>query len=273
MQFQTPTLASLTIAAWTAVRQRMELFFLLAGLSGILSAFLYLPAANVIDEILTILSTPTPDEDQQQAAAAAFSEGASTLFLGHLMVTAVATFLVIPWARASAPGNLVPSGGGVTALLRRGVRSFFHMVAASGLTIILLLVGIPLTAGLTASMGSLGNAVTMTVFVLTIWASIALTGTAHLAIAAEARDRQDTLLTAWRRARFFIIPIAGSLAFLVTMMILANMTVAPIILAILPDGLTKMVGLALSGSLLYMVSALHVAALYIVPDFRDLRSA
>ncbi|WP_262691068.1 hypothetical protein [Kordiimonas aestuarii] len=271
MHFQTPTLVSLTGAAWRAFRNRTQLFFLLAMLSGILSAFLYLPATQVVAEILVILNSNEPANAVADDLSAAISEGAPTLFVGHLLVTAVTTFLIVPWARAAAPGNLTPSAGGIAAFVRRGLRSFLHMIAANGLTILLALVGLPLAAALTASFGGLGNAVMMTAIVLMIWAAFAFTSLAHLAIAAEARDRKDTILTAWSRGRFFLMPITASLALMFLLAFVADLIIAPILLAVLPESMGDMFSMAFSGMILFAASALHVAALYIVPDFRDLR--
>lgn len=273
MYFQTPTLVSLTSAAIRAVRLRTQLFILLALLAGILSAFLYMPSAAVIAEVMLALESGGDAENSANELSRILENGLGTLFLGHLMVTAVTTFLSIPWARAAAPGGLTPAAGGLPAFFRRGFRSFLHMIAANGLTILLGLVALPLVATLTSSMGGLGGAVMMTALVIMIWAALALTGIANLAIAAEARDRRETLLTAWRRGRFFLMPITASLALFLLTAFVANMVVSPIAAALLPAGSEQLVLAAISGAILYGASALHIAALYIVPDFRDLTPA
>jgi hypothetical protein len=270
MYFQTPTLVSLTTAAIRAVRLRPQLFVLLAALAGILSALLYMPSAAVITEIMLAIEAGNDAEGSATELSRILEDGLGTLFLGHLMVTAVTTFLSIPWARTVAPGGLMPTEGGVPAFFRRGLRSFFHMVAANGITILLGLVALPLVAVLTSGLGGLGSAVMMTSLVILIWAALALTGLAHLAIAAEARDRRETLLTAWRRGRFFLMPITASLALLLLSAFVVNMVLAPIVAALLPDGSEQLVVAALSGAILYGASALHIGALYLVPDFRDL---
>ncbi len=271
MQFQTPTLAALVKAAWTGIRLRTELFMLLTILSGILSALLYMPAAEVIEELISILDSQREPEVKTAEAAAAIDEGASTLFIGHLLVTAVTTFLIIPWARACAPGSLTPSAGGLKAFLRRGFRSFLHMVAATGMIILLALVALPTVSVIGSALGGIGNAVVMTGVVLLVWASIALTGIANLAIAAEARDRKETMWTAWNRGRFFLTPITGALGFLLLSVGLANMIISSFLASLLPEGVANLIGMVVSGMFVYAASALHVAALYLVPDFRDLR--
>ncbi len=271
MQFQTPTLSALIKAAWLGICLRTELFVLLSLLSGILSAILYMPSAEVITNLIEILDGQNDPETKTADAAAAIDEGASTLFFGHLMVTAVTTFLIIPWARACAPGALTPSAGGTKAFLRRGFRSFLHMVAATGMIVLLALVALPTVSIIGGALGGLGNAVVMTGVVLIVWASIALTGIANLAIAAEARDRRETLWTAWSRGRFFLTPITGALGFLLLSVGLANMIVSSLLAGLLPSGIAEVIGMVLSGTFIYAASALHVSALYLVPDFRDLR--
>ena len=273
MYFQTPTLISLTSTALRAFMLRPQLFILLAGLAGILSAFLYMPSAAVIEDLLLALEAGGDAESSAGRLADILEDGLGTLFAGHLMVTAVTTFLAVPWARAVAPGKLRPSSGGTPAFIRRGFRAFLHMVAANGITILLALLGLPIVAILSGSLGSLGNAVLMTALVLMIWAALAFTGLAHLAIAAEARDRKDTLVTAWRRGRFFMMPITASLALFLLAAFTLNSMLAGVVGAVLPEGAEKLIVAALSGTILYAASALHIAALYIVPDFRDLDAA
>ena len=271
MYFQTPTLVSLTTAAVRALKSRTQLFLMLAALAGILSAFLYMPSATVIEELIVILESGGEANQSANRLSEVLEEGLGTLFMGHLMVTAVTTFLSVPFARAAAPGGLVPAHGGAKAFLRRGFRSFLHMVAANGITVLLALVVLPLAAVLTSGLGGLGNAVVMTALVLMIWAALAITGLAHLAIAAEARDRKDTFVTAWRRGRFFLMPITASLALFLLSAFVADMVITPLVGALLPAGSAKLVLAALSGAIIYGASALHIASLYIVPDFRDLR--
>ncbi|WP_417450555.1 hypothetical protein [Kordiimonas sp.] len=218
-----------------------------------------------------ILEQDAPTEQMTEELSAAVSEGLPTLLIGHLLVTAVTIFLAVLWARACAPGNLTPSEGGIRAYLRRGFRSFLHMVAANGLTVLLGLVGLPLLAALTTGIGGIGNAVMMTAIVLMIWAALALTSVAHLAIAAEARDRKETLLSAWRRGRFFLMPMTASLAALFLLAFVADLILMAIFAAVTPPSMFDTLSAVVSGVILFGTSALHIAALYIVPDFRDLR--
>jgi len=272
MQFQTPTMSNLMRAAVIAVKARSQLLILLTALAGILSSIVYAPAAEVLNELLLASEEASETGQGQTAVAEIFQNGATTLLLGHLAVTAISAFLLVPWARASAPGGLIPSDGGAGAFWVRGLRSFLHLVAASGLTMLIILFAFPIVTVIAGALGGLGSAVMLAAVFFIIWAAIALTATAHLAIAAEARDRRETIWSAFVRARLFMAPIAGSLALLLFLMMIANLITGGIITGILPTSVQMTVSSIMSGALLYLVSALHVAALYIVPDFRDLRA-
>ncbi|SDE49890.1 hypothetical protein [Kordiimonas lacus] len=271
MQFQTPTIAGLIKAAIQAAKARFELLVLLGLLAGIGSSIVYAPAVAVLEGLIEIQQeTGTPDEKSAEFAAA-FNDGASILLLGHLAATAVSTFLLVPFARASAPGQLVPSAGGLKAFLIRGLRSFLHMVAVNGITILVGLFVLSLTAGLALALGPLANALAMVGGGVVIWMSIVLTGTAHLAIAAEARDRRETLPSAFMRARLFMVPIAASLGLLFLIAAVFYLVIGSLAISLVPESFEPRMGLIVSGFVVYLTSALHVAALYQVPDFRDLR--
>ncbi|NVJ99664.1 MAG: hypothetical protein HWE25_16055 [Alphaproteobacteria bacterium] len=273
MQFQTPTIASLIAAALGAAKVRLQLLLLLALLCGICSSVIYGPALEVLNSFMAALEQADDTSGQGGEAFGILEDGLSTLLFGHIATTAVASFLIIPFARASAPGDLVPAEGGALAFWTRGHRSFFHVLAASGLTVLVALVLIQLLGAVVSVFGSFQNAVAVVVFCFIIWTGFAFTGIAHLAIAAEARDRRETLMSAFRRGRFFLAPIAGSLALILLAMMFVNLLFGAFATAITPSPLQDTVNMVVSGAILYMVSALHVAALYIVPDFRDLRPA
>lgn len=271
MQFQTPTIASLVGAAIKAAKARTELLILLALLAGIGSSIVYAPAMTVFENLIEAQQSADPANENNQEAVAIFNDGASTLLLGHLAATAVSTFLLVPFARASAPGNLVPAAGGIQAFMVRGLRSFLHMVAVNGITILVALFALSLLMGLAAALGPLTNLAAVLAAGFVIWASIILTSTAHLAIAAEARDRRETLPSAFVRARLFMVPIAASLAILFFATTIFYLTIGTIVIGLVPEAFQARMGLIVSGFVVYLTSALHVAALYEVPDFRDLR--
>lgn len=273
MQFHTPTILGLLAAAKNAAKARLQLLLLLAGLAGIMTSIVYAPALAVLEELMAALENASSVEGGETEAAAIFREGASTLLFGHLATTAVSCFLLIPFARAAAPGGLIPGGGGTGAMWRRGLRSFLHMVAASGITMLIVLFAVPIVALISSALGPLGSAVMLAAVCAIVWVAISLTGTAHLAIAAEARDRRETLPSAFMRARLFMVPIAGSLALMLLLMMVTDLLIGGLLMAILPAEFYNSVGTIFSGSLLFITSALHVAALYNVPDFRDLRPA
>jgi vacuolar-type H+-ATPase subunit I/STV1 len=272
MYFQTPTIQNLIGAAVKAARQRTELLLLLSVLAGILTSIVYSPALKVLDDMVAILGTAggNPNEIDPQAASV-FSDGVSTLLFCHLAVTAVTTFLIIPWARAIAPGQLMPAGGGALAMWTRGLRSCLHVIAAGGLSILLVIAAVPIVQLLGGLLGPVGNVLTIALLCLVLWAGFALAGTANLAVAAEARDRRETLLTAFNRSRLFLAPIAGSLALIFLVLMFLNLTVGTMVVTLMPDAWEGRIASVISGAVVYSISALHVAALYTVPDFRDLR--
>ncbi len=271
MQFQTPTIAGLVGAAVQAAKARTELLVLLGLLAGIGSSIVYAPAMAVVEQLLDIQQQSDGSEDGTAEFAAAFNDGLSTLLLGHLAATAVSTFLLVPFARASAPGGLVPAAGGMKAFLIRGLRSFLHMVAVNGITILGGLFILSLTAGLALAFGGMASALAMVGGGLVLWMSIILTSTAHLAIAAEARDRRETLPSAFMRARLFMVPIAASLGIILLATSVFYLTISALAVSLVPEEFETRMAMIVSGFVVYVTSALHVAALYQVPDFRDLR--
>ncbi|MCJ9427584.1 hypothetical protein [Kordiimonas marina] len=271
MTFVTPTVANIMARAFAMARRRLELLILLGLLSGILSSIVYTPASKVLDALFTALEKAEQTGGTMTEAARILNEGASTLLMGQVMVTLVATFLLVPWARAAAPGGLVPNDGGLPAFLRRGVRSFLHMLAAHGMTVLIILFVMPLAAMIGSFLGPFGPFLIMIAVMAMIWITMALIGTANLAIAAEARDRRETLFSAWVRARLFIRPIVGSLSALFLLLMFADLLIEGLIVSILPAGIARTLSSAAGGALIYAISALHIAGIYVVPDFRDLR--
>lgn len=271
MQFQTPTITSLLAAALKAARDRFQLLLLLALLCGIVISQVYAPAMAVLKDLLLALEAGDSTGAARDEAAAVFEEGTPTLLFGQLATTAVVSFLVIPFARASAPGDLLPGAGGGAAFWVRGLRSFLHMVAASGIIMLMVLIAIPILAILSGLFGAIGSAIMLAGICLIVWATVAITGAAHLAVAAEARDRRETLPSAFVRARLFMPPIAGSLALIFLAMMVLDIILSTLVVALVPAAIQDTIALVFSGAVLFATSALHVAALYIVPDFRDLR--
>lgn len=271
MHFQTPTISNLIRAAIAAARARTELLVLLALLAGILSSIVYWPALKVISDFSLALEASQSDQGMLEEAARIINEGAGTLLFGHLAVTGISAFLLVPWARAVAPSKLLPAAGGRSALLRRGTRSFLHMIAASGLSIVFLLVAVQLAGGLSVFPSAVAGIAAIALFFLVIWVGFALSGTAHLAVAAEARDRRETLYSAFVRARLFMAPIAGSLALIFLFLMTVNVTVSSLLAALVPASLELRLSSIIGGAVFYSISALHVAAIYVVPDFRDLK--
>lgn len=271
MQFQTPTIAGLVGAAIQAAKARTELLVLLGLLAGIGSSIVYAPAMAVVEHLFEIQQQSDGSKEGSAEFATAFNDGLTTLLLGHLAATAVSTFLLVPFARASAPGGLIPSAGGLRAFLIRGLRSFLHMVAVNGITILGGLFILSLTAGLALAMGGLANALAMVGGGMVIWMSIVLTSTAHLAIAAESRDRRETLPSAFMRMRLFLVPIVASLGVIFLVASVFYLTIGTLAVSLVPEEFETRMTMIVSGFVVYLASALHVAALYQVPDFRDLR--
>lgn len=270
MHFQTPTISNLVRAAMQAAQARAELLLLLALLAGILSSIVYWPALKVLNDFSLALEASEADQAMIEDAFRLLSEGAGTLLFGQVAVTGISAFLLIPWARAAAPGKLLPSAGGSAALMRRGARAFLHMVAASGLSMLLTMVAIQLMVGLSALPAGIAGVLIIAVICFVIWVGFALSGTAHLAVAAEARDRRETLMSAFVRARLFMAPIAGSLALIFLVLMMINMVFGSLTAVLIPASFELRFSSIVFGTVLYLISALHVAAVYIVPDFRDL---
>ncbi len=267
MTFPYPTISAILYQAWAMARKRSELLILLALLSGILCCIVYMPASAVLNNIFEALEEPMmSDEERTNAAMLALNDGVGTLFMGQLAIMAITAFLLVPWARAVAPTGLIPADGGFPAFARRGIRSFIHLLVALGLTILAFVTIMPFTALLSTALGSLGTVLTIISATALIWLSLSFSGAANFAVASEAQDQKQALFSAWTRVKSFLKPVTGSLALIFLLMVIINALIGNLIIAVLPESFGAIISMVLSGTMIYLVSALHIAGLRIIPS-------
>ncbi len=267
MSFETPTLRSLLLRAAGSARHNTELLVLLALLCGLVSAWIFAPAQAILLAVQELLRPG--GEDNLQAAFDLLSSGLATLILGYLGVLLVTALAVVPWARRVAPAVLAPLGGGAMVYVRRAGRMFVHLATAAGLTILAFLAVFTLSTLVGAVVPALNGVLFVAATVVAIWMLLAISATAHLAVGAEARDRRETLSSAWLRARIFLQPMVGSYACLLLLFGFFNILLTVAVLSFVPERLAPYLGDVINFAIFYTITALHVAAVYGVPDFRD----
>ncbi len=233
------------------------MLLLLTLLAGLMNAVLFAPAFETMGEIFEAVSPNS--EAGQQTAAALISDGWPTLAWGQLTVTLVNAMLLVPWARAMAPGGLTPGSGGSSRMLTRSLRAFWHMTVSNILLAIMLGVGLTVLGALASAVGILSMVVIFAGVFAMVWAAIALNAAAHFAVLLESVDHPTRLLTAWKSFGKNTRPATASLGclFLVYFMVSALMSSLVSGLGIENDR----VWLVVSGALTFAVSAIHVAAL------------
>ncbi|WP_308912023.1 hypothetical protein [Pseudokordiimonas caeni] len=265
MTFRTPTTLSLLKAAFRAARARAMLLLLLSLMCGAVSGLLYAPAWPVVSDLFTVMADQTlADTERSERMAAILGDGFFTVVICHVLVMAATAQLVAPWARAVAPDAPAPLGAGYGDSARRGFRLFGHMLTGAGVSLSLIIVLVGIAQFIPAAFVQLVVAILMLGSIMMVAAIV------NLANAAAARDRAESFLSAWRRGRLFGGPIVSSFAFIAIMVTFLNMTIGTLIVALAPSAIELPVSMIVGGAFMFLMTALHVAAMHDVPDFHDL---
>lgn len=243
--------------AWLRVQARPEMLLLLAALAGLMNALLFLPAFETMGQIVGSLSEETGTS--QANTAQLIAQGWPTLAWGQITVTLTNAMLLVPWARAMAPGSILPGGGGSGRMLVRSLRAFWHMILANILLALMLAVGLTVLGALVSSVGFLAMVLVFAGVFAMVWTAIALNAAAHFSVLLEAVDHPTGLFTAWKSFGKNARPATASLGSLFLVYFVSSALLSSLIggLGIENDR----VWLAISGALTFAVSAIHIAAL------------
>ncbi len=261
-----PTLNSLLIAAKKSADKRLELLVLLSALAGLLTSIFYRPAVDVVNAIMATLSASNAAETEYKEAITILTDNLRTIIFGQVALIAIAGFLLPLWARASAPGDLIPNQGGIPAFLSRGFRAFKYQLAATGLTIASFAIVAPITAVLSQILGSLALAAGG---ILILWLSFAWSATANAAIMLSVNDQPITFRSAWSYTRIFIRPLAGAYAALWLIAGIVNLLLSNLATQSLSMDIATPLTLVISGALTYCATALHLSSLFVLPETLD----
>lgn len=247
----------LLVHAWIRVQARTEMLILLALLSGLMNAVLFAPAFETMGEIFAAFSSN--GDASRETAVALISDGWPTLVWGQLTVTLVSAMLLVPWARAMAPGGITPGGGGSPKMFVRSFRAFWHITLSNVLLATMLGVGLTVLGALASAVGFLSMVVIFAGVFAMVWAAIALNAAAHFAVLLESVDHPTSLFSAWKSLGKNARPATASLGSLFLVYFMVSAMLSSLINGI---GLENdRVWLVISGALTFSVSAIHIAAL------------
>lgn len=258
-----PTLSFLLKQAITSTKQRYSLFLQLSLLAGLLASIIYMPATRAMQQLTDLANQLS--EDNLSALGAALPEHLPMLIMGHAGLLLIFGLLLPFWARAMAPASLVPWDGLVSSALKRGLASFFHLVAAALMTLATLLV-IALVIVLLGGVG--GQFLLFAGVVAVIWLSILFSASANAAIVSAAHDENLRLTSAIQLMKPYMRPAVGSLAMVWFATLLLNATLEPVLRAVADGPFGLRLVTFMHGFLGFATAALHISVLYHIPGFR-----
>ncbi|MBL4790313.1 MAG: hypothetical protein JKY60_15180 [Kordiimonadaceae bacterium] len=281
-----PTIPVLLDAASKTALKRPQLLLLLTILAGLFTSITYTPAARVQQAVMAALPTgvqsPQQAADDNETATVSsktseeayaalqkiISDGSGTLLFGQLSLLVISGFLLPLWVRGIDPGGAMPWQGGRVAFVRRGTASFFHLLAAIGLTVIALT--ICLIVGLLLSSMSAGilNVVVIILLVSTIWLNIFFSAAANIAIRFEALDKRIKFTKALTLAQPFVRPIVGTFALIWFATFIANSIIGGFVNSVIPALHVPAAATFVYGCFMFLTAALHIAALSAIPGLR-----
>lgn len=264
MTLKPVSIVVLLLSAVQRARLRWQLLAMLAALYGIISGVLNVPAFEIL-QAFAAASNATAGQATNAAPVdysrelAILNDGMSTLIWVYLATTALNAALLVPWARAIAPGALLPGQGNGKAHALRFLRSFSHYITATLLTAAAILLGGFILTTVAPFLGFLAMPLVFAGGLGFIWAAIILNAIANYAVFYEAQDKPISFADAWRKFKPAFIPLSACLAAFYMISIIAGLVFSGLFG---PDGLNSQVaGMALNGAFSFCVGALHMAAL------------
>lgn len=263
----TPKPVSIAILIRSAVQRtspRWQLLAMLAVLYGIVSGVINVPAFEILQEFAT--SSNATAGQATNAAPVDYSreleilnDGMPTLIWVYLATTALSAALLVPWARAIAPGDLLPGSGNGKAHALRFLRAFSHYITATLLTAAAIVLGGFVITMVASLLGFMAMPLVFAGGLAFIWVTIILNAVANYALFYEAQDKPISFADTWRKFRPAFIPLSACLAAFYMVSIIAGLVFSGLFG---PTGLNSQIaGMALNGAFSFSVGALHVAAL------------
>lgn len=256
-------IADLLSHAFACVQARYQLLLLLAALAGLLSSLLFAPAYSVMTDFAKALEAGSENASAAEAVAL-LSERWPALFWGQLLVTALNASLLVPWARAVLGHDLAPYDGNLQGMIRRSLRAFWHMTLANLILVFVVVSGASILNTLLSVVGFLALVIVFAGIFILVWFAILINVVANYAVISEACDRLTNLAFAWRSIKPLARPAAASLAVLFLVYFFLN--------SLLSSGLNGLefgydrIWLIVSGSLSFLLSAIHIAGLTAIFD-------
>lgn len=258
------SIAELLSAGIQHASQRWRLLAMAAVLYGIVSSIVNQPAFEILEAFSvaansTANQTANSDSIDYTDELAVLNDGLSTLIWVYLATTALSVLLLVPWTRAVAPEDLVPSEGDAKTHATRFIRSFSHYITATFLMGAALIVGGMVITMLASFIGFLAMPLVFAGALGFVWLTIILNAIANYAVFFEAQDKPIRYADAWRKFRPAFVPLSACLAAFYMASILVGFVISGLFG---PTGLDlPLPGMAINGAVSFCVGALHIAAL------------
>jgi len=263
-----PTIQSVLSAAKEAASKRLELLLLLSILAGLITSLTYRPALEVIEKAMLAFNTQQENDGDFSGAATILKDGFWPLILGQFSIIATTAFLLPPWARAASPKGLIPGEGGFPGFIKRGLIALKYLLIATLMTTLSFVVIVPVVLLISQVLGGLGSLVILFGALLMLWLNFAWSATANLAIMQSTEASPIGFQAVWLSSRPILRPTVAAFAALWLITSLINLLVGNLITQSLPEAFAKPLSLILSGSLTFAAVAMHLGALFSLPNYK-----
>ena len=257
MKLSVPPLVPFLRTGFQRTMPRLHLLLLLSVMNGLLSSIATAPSQAVFTAFFEAL---TGETQATTNASTILMDGGGIVLFGQVLSLALHAVFLVLWARAVAKGNLVPNEGGMPALLRRSTKSFIHLLTATMLSIVAMLILATAIYALTSTLGQLAVVLTFVGIIVGIWFIVLANAVAQFAIFYEAQDKRVSFAGIWLMVKPNALPIAAAFACYSIIALFANMLLGGILGQTIME-MFPYITLAIGSGLSFAASAVYVAAL------------
>ena len=267
-----PTISNLLKLSFLSARQRAQLLILLSVLAGLASSLLLIPAMEAMEAIKIALVDAGEGRLNENDLVELVLANADKLVWGYITLLAIMALLLPFWARASSPLDLIPWDGNISAHGVRALASFFHLLLAAGLTLMVLMLVLVIMGALGAVLGDAGGLLVTVAFALVLWVSLFFSAAANSAIITSSTDKRRPFVAILARLRLFLRPAVGSLAVFVFFSLIVENTFGSIAATLDQEAGTVTLASFVHGAVAFLSTALHISVLQHIPGLTSQES-
>jgi len=260
-----PTILSLIKLAILSARKRAQLLFLLAVMAGLISSITLTPSVLLMEDIQDTVADAGEGQLNEASLIEMFADGIGTLTGGYIAFLVTIGALIPFWARASSPLHIQPWDGDRSAYARRAVLSFVHLLTATALSLLVLIILLLFTGAIGAALGGPNSFLIIVVITAMIWANILFSATANIAIIAASTDRKLPFAVAFSHIRLFMRPAVGSLAVFLFLSLIIENIFGSVIHGLVDGKNSAMLTSFVRGAIAFLSTALHISVLENIP--------